>query len=117
MPRDYRLYLEDILEAIARIERYTSGVDFAAFSADEMRIDAVVRNLELIGEAAKNIPQAQRDLTPDIELRKIAGLRDIVAHQCFNLNLAIVWDVVEHHLGDLRAAAIALLASDSDVPT
>ncbi len=86
------VYLEDMLEAIARVERYTSGVDFATFSADEMRVDAVVRNLELIGEAAKNIPQAQRDLTPAIEWRKIAGLRDIVAHQYFNLNLAIIWD-------------------------
>lgn len=114
MPRDYRLYLEDILEAIARVERYTSGVDFATFSADEMRVDAVVRNLELIGEAAKNIPQAQRDLTPAIEWRKIAGLRDIVAHQYFNLNLAIIWDVVEHRLGDLRVAATALLAIDPD---
>lgn len=112
MPRDYRLYLEDIIEAIARIERYTSGTDFTTFSADEMRIDAVVRNLELIGEAAKNIPKAQRDLTPTIEWRKIAGLRDIVAHHYFSLNLAIIWDVVEHRLGDLRAAATALLAID-----
>ncbi|MCX7789540.1 MAG: DUF86 domain-containing protein [Chloroflexaceae bacterium] len=114
MPRDYRLYLEDIPEAIACIERYTSGVDFATFSADEMRVDAVGRNLELIGEAAKNMPQAQRDLTPAIEWRKIAGLRDIIAHQYFNLNLTIVWDVVEHRLGDLRAAAIALLAVTPD---
>lgn len=51
MPRDYRLYLEDILEAIARIERYTLGIDFVTFSADEMRIDAVICNLEFIGEA------------------------------------------------------------------
>ncbi|MBU6335642.1 MAG: DUF86 domain-containing protein [Chloroflexi bacterium] len=114
MPRDYRLYLEDILEAIARVERYTSDVDFVTFSADEMRVDAVVRNLELIGEAAKQIPRVQRDLMPAIEWRKIAGLRDIVAHQYFNLNLAIIWDVVEHHLGDLRVAATALLAVDPD---
>ncbi len=115
MPRDYRLYLEDMLEAITRIGRYTSGVDFATFSTDEMRIDAVVRNLELIGEAAKNIPQAQRDLTPTIEWRKIAGLRDIVAHHYFRLDLVIVWDVVEHRLNDLRIAATALLAMDPDI--
>ena len=55
MSREYRLYFEDILEAIARVERYTSGVDFATISVDEMRVEAVVRNLELIGEAGKNI--------------------------------------------------------------
>lgn len=55
MPREYRLYLEEILEAIARVERCTSGVDFATISVDEMRVEAVVRNLELIGEAGKNI--------------------------------------------------------------
>ena len=115
MPRDYRLYLEDILEAIARIKRYTIGVDFASFRADEMRIDAVVRNLEIIGEAAKNIPQVQRDLAPTVEWRKIAGLRDIVAHQYFGINLTIIWDVVENRLSDLRSAAVALLAVEPDV--
>ncbi|NCC30878.1 MAG: DUF86 domain-containing protein [Chloroflexia bacterium] len=65
-----------------------------------MRLDAVVRNLEVIGEAAKNLPQAQRDLAPTIAWRKIAGLRDIVAHQYFGLNLTIIWDVVQHRLGN-----------------
>lgn len=114
MPRDYRLYLEDILEAIARIERYTSGVDFALFSADEMRVDAVVRNLEIIGEAAKHVPQPQRDLTPAVEWRKIAGLRDVVAHQYFGVNLTIIWDVVEHRLRDLHHASTLLLAAEPD---
>jgi uncharacterized protein with HEPN domain len=104
MPRDYRLYLDDILEAIARIDRYTSDLDFAAFSADEMRIDAVVRNLEIIGEAVKHIPQSQRELATTIEWRKIAGLRDILAHQYFGVSLPIIWDVVCNYLSSLQTA-------------
>ena len=116
MPRDYRLYLEDMLEAITRIERYTIRIDLAAFQSDEMRVDAVVRNLEIIGEAAKHIPQLQRDQAPAVAWRKIAGLRDIVAHQYFGINLAIIWDVVTNHLGDLQHAATALLSVEPDSP-
>jgi len=56
MPRDYSVYLSDILEAIAKVERYTQGLSFEDWSRDEMRVDAVLRNLEIIGEAVKNIP-------------------------------------------------------------
>lgn len=81
-----------------------------------MRVDAVVRNLEIIGEAAKHIPQLQRDQTPAVAWRKIAGLRDIVAHQYFGINLAIIWDVVTNHLGDLHHAATTLLSVEPDSP-
>ncbi len=64
MSRDYRLYLEEMLKATAKIERYTRGLDFAAFSGDKMRIDAVVRNFEIVGEAVKHIPLEQRSLAP-----------------------------------------------------
>lgn len=116
MPRDYRLYLEDILEAISKIDRYTSGIDLAVFQSDEMRVDAVVRNLAIIGEAAKHIPQPQRDLAPAVAWRKIAGLRDIVTHQYFGINLTIIWDVVTNHLNDLQQAATALLVTEPDSP-
>jgi len=109
MPRDLRLYLEDILEACERVASYTEQVDFASFAADRMRVDAVVRNLEIIGEAVKNIPEAQRALAPAVEWRKIAGLRDVVAHQYFAVNLTILWDIIENRLGQLRHETAALL--------
>ncbi|WP_129626070.1 DUF86 domain-containing protein [Candidatus Oscillochloris fontis] len=114
MSRDYRLYLDDILEAIQKIRRYTSGIDFTTFRTDEMRIDAVVRNLEIIGEATKHIPQIQRDLVPTIDWRKIAGLRDIVIHQYFGVNLVIIWDVVENHLDALYHAISGILAAEDE---
>jgi uncharacterized protein with HEPN domain len=97
----------------------THSVDFATFSADEMRVDAVVRNLEVIGEAAKNIPQAQRDLAPAVEWRKIAGLRDIVAHQYFGIDLNIIWEIVQNRLAELRREVTTLLAEapqDTNAP-
>lgn len=63
MPRDYRLYLEDILEAVTKIESYLEGVSFQDFAKDTMRVDAVLRNLEIIGEAAKGIPSEVREAT------------------------------------------------------
>ena len=78
MSQDYRLYLEDILEAVQKIESYTEGLSFQQFIQDEMRLDAVLRNLEIIGEATKNLPLNLREKYPQIDWRKIAGLRDIV---------------------------------------
>jgi len=58
MPRDFRLFLDDIFDAIDRIRRYTAGMDFDAFKSDQKAVDAVLRNLEVIGEAARNLPEA-----------------------------------------------------------
>ena len=107
--RDLRLYLEDILEACDPVTSYTAQVDFLTFAADRMRIDAVVRNLEIIGEAVKNIPEAQRALAPSVEWRKIAGLRDVVAHQYVAVNLTILWDLIQHRIAPLQQEVTALL--------
>ena len=102
MPRDFRLYLEDILEAIRKIERYVEGVSFEKFVADSMRVDAVLRNLQIIGEAVKRIPEEVKQERPSIEWRKIGALRDIVAHEYFGVDLEIVWDIVQSQLATLR---------------
>ena len=109
MPRDYLLYLDDIDEAAARVERYVAGLDYSAFIADEMRVDAVVRNLEMIGEAVKHVPEELKDRYPNVPWRQIAGLRDILTHQYFAVNLPILWDIVQHELAPPRAAIEAIL--------
>jgi uncharacterized protein with HEPN domain len=96
MPRDSKVYLEDILEATRKIMVYTGGLSKAAFLEDEKTIDAVVRNLEVIGEAVKNLPEDLRAQHSTVEWKKIAGLRDILIHEYFGLDAEIVWDIVQH---------------------
>ena len=102
MPRDYKVYLEDILEAIGKIRRYTERLSLEKFAEDEKTIDAVARNLEIIGEAIKKIPGDIRANYPAIEWKKIAGLRDILIHEYFGLNIEIIWDVVQNKLPALE---------------
>lgn len=101
MPRDFEVYLEDILQAISKTRNYVAGLTRESFAQDVMRIDAVIRNLEIIGEAAKMIPESIRGEYPNIEWKKIAGLRDILAHHYFEVDLDIVWDIVQNKLPTL----------------
>lgn len=80
MSRSLRLYCDDILISCDKILRYTQGLDYNSFFADELRFDGVIRNLQVIGEAVKQIPPDIRDKYSQIEWRKIAGLRDILVH-------------------------------------
>lgn len=96
MPRDYRVYLEDILEAIQKIHKYTRGLSLETFSGDSKTQDAVVRNLEVIGEAIKKVPDEVRSGYPHVDWKKIAGLRDILIHEYFGIDVEIVWDIVQN---------------------
>ena len=102
MSRDWTFYLEDILESCNKILLYTKEVSFEQFKRDDKTYDAVVRNLEIIGEAAKNIPEAARVKMPEIEWKKTSGLRDVIAHAYFGIDDAILWDVVQHKVPELR---------------
>ena len=95
MPRDSRVYLEDILESTRKITAYTAGLSKTAFLEDEKTLDAVVRNLEVIGEAVKKLPPELRAKHPVPDWKKIAGLRDILIHEYFGLDAEIVWDIVQ----------------------
>lgn len=109
MPRDFRLYVDDILEAIQQIRAYVSDQSEEAFSKDRKTQDAVIRNLEIIGEAAGKIPERIQAGEPQIDWRKIAGLRNILIHEYFGINLPIVWDVIQTKLGPLETVCRRLL--------
>ena len=94
MSRNPRLYLEDIQQSCVKVLRFTAGLSFEQFKQDDLIYDAVLRNLEIIGEAAKNVPEEICQRFPAIEWRKISGFRDIVAHQYFSISDSIVWDIV-----------------------
>ena len=100
-PREWKLYIEDILEAISKIQRYTEGMDLKAFRASDITVDAVQRNLTIIGEAARQVPPKIVEGYPDIPWNKMRGLRNVVVHQYSGVDLSIVWETVGHDLPPL----------------
>ena len=105
MPRrGWRLRVEDILEAIAAIESYVQGLTFEEFQTDRRTVDAVVRNLEIIGEAVRHLLAGQDDLPAEIPWADIADMRNILIHEYFGVSLSIVWQTVSGDLPTLRSA-------------
>ena len=98
MSRDYKAYLMDIVESISKIKEYTKDVTREEFFRNKLLQDAVVRNLEIIGEAVKKIPAEIKNAKPDVEWRKFAGLRDILIHAYFGIDVEIIWDVISHKI-------------------
>jgi uncharacterized protein with HEPN domain len=98
MSREYRLYLSDIVEAQTRIQEYTKEMTYEEFAQSKITIDAVIRNLEVIGEAAGKLPPEIRKKSPDIEWRKITAMRNVLTHEYFGVNTQIVWDVVRNKI-------------------
>jgi uncharacterized protein with HEPN domain len=108
--RDWTLRVHDMLESIAKIERYTAGLDLAAFERDERTVDAVLRNLEVIGEASVRIPERIRTDYSNVPWRQMRAIRNVVAHEYFGVNLPIIWETVTRRLPELKTALQALLA-------
>jgi len=109
MPRDYKQQLDDILQAISFIREYVVGMDYKTFEADRKTQDAVVRNLEIIGEAARTIPEEVREKAEEIEWYKIIALRNILIHEYFGVNLKIVWDIIQNKLDAVESTCRKLL--------
>jgi uncharacterized protein with HEPN domain len=87
-------YLADMREAIVRIQTYTTAITYGQFLADSKTQDAVIRNIEILGEAAKHVPTTLTRAHPEIEWKSIAGMRDKLVHDYFGVNLDILWDVL-----------------------
>ena len=108
MTRDPRVYLAHILECIQKIERFTAE-GRARFFGEDVIQDAVLRNLEVMGEAAKRLDEAYRAAHPDVPWRALAGLRDVLIHQYEGVDLERVWAIVQNQLPKLKEAIASLL--------
>jgi len=107
--REYRLFLNDMRQACEKVVRFTKGLTREQLLANEEKFDAVMRNLEIIGEAAKHIPPEVRQQHGQIDWSKVAGLRDVVIHQYFGLDTDILWDIIAHKIPALREQLKATL--------
>lgn len=100
--REVKLYIEDIKESIEKIDRYTKGMTFEALIEDEKTIDAVVRNLAIIGEAVVNTPEEIKEKYPDMPWYEIKGMRNRVVHEYFGTNNKILWDTIKEDIPKLK---------------
>lgn len=101
--RELRLFLQDIVESIEQIEEYYEEIETEEkFMHDQKTQDAIVRRLEIIGEATKNIPTDSRSKFPEVPWKKVAGLRDVLTHEYFGVNIERVWTIIEKDLPGLK---------------
>ena len=101
MSREYLLFLRDIEEACRKTLEFSEGLTFDEFAAREMPYFSLVRLLEIIGEAVKNIPNEVRDRYPDVRWRQIARARDVMAHHYFGLEDETLWEMIQVHVPEL----------------
>lgn len=107
--REFTDYLQDILDAIEKVEGFTQGMDYEQFAADDKTVFAVIRALEIIGEASKKIPKSVKDKYPSVPWREIAGIRDKLIHGYFGVNIAVIWKTVEQDIPDLRPSIVKII--------
>ena len=109
MKRDDRAYLLHILEAIQQIEQYVEDLDIKTFIETRLIQDGVIRQLEIIGEATKNVSPTTKNKAPHIPWRDMAGMRDVLIHQYFGVDISAVWDTVKQELPGLKKSIVELI--------
>ncbi|MFA4852686.1 MAG: DUF86 domain-containing protein [Bacteroidales bacterium] len=100
--RDNFILLEDIAEAIVKVLKYTKTMNYKAFTADDKTQDAVYRNFEVIGEAANQISEDFKNTYPEIEWKKLSGIRNRIIHEYFGVDNEIIWNIIQSKLGDFK---------------
>lgn len=100
--RDYTLYLKDILAAIDSIEKFIFGLDFQSFQSDDKTISAVLRKLEIIGEAVKHVPEEMRENHPHVPWKEMAEMRDKLIHFYFGVDDQLVWQTITERLPSIK---------------
>src|SRR3989304_6491303 len=109
MRRNYLLYLEDILESVNNVQSYVASLSFNDLIRDRMRLDAIIRNFEIIGEAGSKIPQEIKDKYSSVEWRKISGFRNVLAHEYFGIDYEIMWEIIKNKLPNLQKDTKSIL--------
>ncbi|MFP3871960.1 MAG: DUF86 domain-containing protein [Candidatus Natronoplasma sp.] len=111
MKREYEVNLKDVLRRVEIIKENTKGMDYEEFKNSEWDVSAVVRNLEVIGEAVANLPDDFKKAHPEVEWRDIKGFRNLAIHQYWNVDKEIVWEIVQDELNPLQQKIEKILES------
>lgn len=111
-PRDWRVRIEDMLQAIEYIEKFAAGLDSESFQASPIARFAVISNLAIIGEAANHLPEEVRQLRPDIPWRDVRDMRNLIVHQYFEVDVSIIWQTIQDDLPLLKDALLDILGRE-----
>ncbi|HUT71488.1 MAG TPA: DUF86 domain-containing protein [Desulfatiglandales bacterium] len=102
MKRDHQIFVKDIIAAIKAIEQFVEGLSLSEFKDDDRTSSAVIRKFEIIGEAAKHIPESVKGTYPDVPWKRMAGMRDRLIHGYFGIDYQLVWDAIQLELPELK---------------
>lgn len=112
MKKDPKVFLAHILDSIQLIEEYSKKLNQAKFLKKTSLQDAIIRRLEIIGEAVKNLPSSYKTKYPDVPWKQMAGMRDILIHEYFDVDLFLTWKVVKHEIPLIKKKLSVILSSD-----